>query len=79
MSTKIYDITISNEPYQFYRVEKVTTVYPRLSGIKPPLVVSKGDYILIDRWFNLGIANEKQISQLIRHDYENRKKVKAMK
>jgi hypothetical protein len=76
---KVYELTIAKEPYIFFRVEKPMTLYSRLSGIKEPVVVGKGDYVLIDRWFNLGVANEQQISQLIRHDYENKKKVKAIK
>lgn len=79
MSTRVYELTISNEPYLFFRVEKTMTIYPRLSGIKGPIVVGKGEHILIDRWFNLGVANEQQITQLIRHDYENRKKLKGKK
>lgn len=76
---KVYELTIANEPYLFFRVDQVTTVYPRVSGIKEPLVVGKGDYILIDRWFNLGVASEPQISQLVRHDYESRRKARAKK
>ena len=76
---KVYELTIAKEPYLFFRVEKPMTLYPRVSGIKPPLVVGKGEYVLIDRWFNLGVASEQQISQLVRHDYENRKKVKVKK
>ena len=79
MNTRVYELTISNEPYLFFRVDSPMTIYPRLSGVKPPLLVGKGDYILIDRWFNLGVANEQQISQLIRHDYENKKKARAKK
>jgi len=69
----VYELTIAKEPYLFFRVERPMTLYPRLNGSKAPIVVGKGDYILIDRWFNLGVANEAQISQLVRHDYQNRK------
>jgi hypothetical protein len=76
---KVYELTVSKEPYLFFRVDKHMTIYPKISGIKPPIVVGKGDFILIDRWFNMGVASEQQISQLIKHDYENRKKAKVKK
>jgi hypothetical protein len=76
---KVYELTIAKEPYLFFRVEKSLTIYPKISGTKRPIVVNKGDFIMIDRWFNLGTANEQQMSQLIKSDYENRKKVKANK
>ena len=73
MNTKVYELTIAKEPYLFFRVEHAMTVYTRINGSRAPIVVSKGNYLVIDRWFNLGVANEAEISQLIRHDYQNRR------
>lgn len=64
------NIMIGNEPYTCYRVQKRTLLCARINQDPRFAIVNVGDYIVIDRWFNCGVANEKQMSQLIKADYE---------
>jgi hypothetical protein len=67
------NITIGNEPYSYYRVNKRLLLVSRINRTRYT-IVNVGDYIILDRWFNCGVANEKQMSQLIRADYEKFKR-----
>lgn len=71
-------LTINDEPYVFFRINKPMIVFTRINRTRYS-IAQKGDYVLIDRWFNLMVANEKQMSLLVRADYANFKRTKNVK
>lgn len=62
------NLTIDGEPYMYFQVTKNLLVYPYLSS-DYYTVVNPGKYILLDRWFRLLIADEKQMEKLIKQDF----------
>lgn len=54
----------------YLQLTKNMVIFPYLRSDKFT-VANTGEYILLDRWFNILIASEKQMEQLIKQDYKN--------